>query len=140
MQNHNLERFINPSDKFYDAALLEIKSGKKQSHWIWYVFPQLKGLGTSSTSEYYGIKDLEEAIEYINHPILGKRLIEITEALLNVKNKTAFEIFGTPDYMKVKSCMTLFKYAKTEISIFNDVIDKYYMGFEDKLTKMKLDL
>ena len=69
MQNHNLERFINPSDKFYDVALLEIKRGKKKGHWIWYIFPQLKGLGTSSTSEIYGINNLEEAIEYINHPI-----------------------------------------------------------------------
>lgn len=124
----------------YDIALAEIKSGKKQSHWMWYIFPQLKGLGKTTTSELYGIASIEEAQAYLAHPILGARLREITQALLEVKNKTAFEIFGTPDYLKLKSCMTLFKLADAEETIFQEVIDTYYMGYEDGLTRIKLDL
>ena len=107
---------------------------------MWFIFPQLKGLGKTTTSEYYGIENLEEAKTYLEHPILGVRLIEITEAVLNVKNKTAFEIFGTPDYLKLKSCMTLFHHANPKIQVFRKVLDKYYMGFEDGLTKTKLNI
>ena len=133
-------RFLEPSNKMYEMALQEIKRGKKQSHWMWFIFPQLKGLGQTSTSEYYGINVLEEAKDFLRHPVLGERLIEITQAVLNVKNKTAFEIFGTPDYLKLKSCITLFHYANPKIKIFKEVLDKYYMGYEDGVTKLKLDL
>lgn len=136
----NIDRFLGPSNRMYDIALTEIKRGKKQSHWMWYIFPQLKGLGKTSTSELYGIASIEEAQAYFAHPILGKRLREITQAVLEVKNKTAFEIFGTPDYLKLKSSMTLFKLAAPEESIFQEVIDTYYMGFDDGLTRIKLDL
>lgn len=134
------ERFIEPSNRMYDIALVEIKKGKKQSHWMWYIFPQLKGLGKTTTSELYGITDLQEAQDYLAHPVLGARLREITQAVLNVKDKTAFEIFGTPDYLKLKSCMTLFKLAAPEESIFQEVIDSYYMGYDDGLTRIKLDM
>lgn len=139
MEN-NVDRFIEPSNRMYDIALVEIKKGKKQSHWMWYIFPQLKGLGKTTTSELYGITDLQEAKDYIAHPVLGARLREITQAVLNVKHKTAFEIFGTPDYLKLKSCMTLFKLAAPEESIFQEVIETYYMGYEDGLTRIKLDM
>ena len=135
----NIERFIEPSNRMYDIALAEIKRGKKQSHWMWYIFPQLKGLGKTSISELYGIGSLEEAQTYLIHPILGSRLCEITQAVLEVKNKTAFEIFGTPDYLKLKSCMTLFKFAAPKEIIFQKVIDQYYMGYDDGLTKSKLN-
>lgn len=95
--NNTISRFIEPSNRLYYIALAEIKKGKKQSHWMWYIFPQLKGLGKTSTSDLYGIKDLQEAKDYLAHPVLGARLREITQAVLNVKNKTAFEIFGTTD-------------------------------------------
>lgn len=136
----DLFRFVKAQEQAYENALMEIKAGKKRSHWMWFIFPQLKGLGKSSTSLFYGIADKEEALAYLNHPILGKRLLEITQALLNVKNKTAFEIFGTPDYLKLKSCMTLFKLVAPEKSIFQEVIDVYYMGYEDGLTRIKLQL
>lgn len=139
MQN-DINRFIEPSNRMYDIALAQIKRGKKQSHWMWYIFPQLKGLGKTTTSELYGIASIEEAQAYLAHPVLGVRLREITQAVLGVKNKTAFEIFGTPDYLKLKSCMTLFKLADEEETIFQEVIDTYYMGYEDGLTRIKLDL
>ena len=124
----------------YDIALGEVKRGKKQSHWMWFVFPQIKGLGNSRTSEFYGITDLEEAKEFLEHPILGKRLLEITKCLLEIKDKPVIRIFGTPDYLKLKSCMTLFKLANPNQSIFQEILDKYYNGFEDNSTKIKLDL
>lgn len=135
----NLKRFIEPSNKMYEIALDEIKGGKKQSHYMWFIFPQLKGLGKTTTSEYYGIENLEEAKAYLKHPILGKRLIEITTALLHVENKTAFEIFGTPDYLKLKSCMTLFNLTNPNEKVFKKVIDKYYNGYEDEITKLLID-
>lgn len=135
----NIERFTEPSNRMYNTALAEIKSGKKQSHWMWYIFPQLKGLGKTTTSQLYGISSIAEAKAYLAHPVLGVRLREITQAVLDVKTKTAFEIFGTPDYLKLKSCMTLFKIASPEEILFQKVIDQYYMGNDDGLTKMKLN-
>lgn len=103
--NNQIQISIEAFTLTFNTTLLvnygfHIKTGKKRSHWMWFIFPQLKGLGESSTSLFYGIADKEEALAYLNHPILGKRLLEITQALQNVKNKTAFEIFGTPDYLK----------------------------------------
>ncbi len=124
-----LERFIEPSNLDYEIALKEIKNGKKKSHWIWYIFPQLKGLGNSYNSNYYGIKDINEAKEYLNHIILGNRLIEITETLLNLNINDPIEIFGDIDSKKVNSCMTLFYYASfKKNSLFKNVINKYYNG------------
>ena len=112
--DNGVERFITPSDEDYETALEEIKKGHKYSHWIWYIFPQLKGLGRSFMSEYYGIKDLKEAKEYLNHQILGQRLIEITECLSNLEINDPIEVFGSIDAVKVKSCMTLFYQAASE--------------------------
>ena len=128
--NYNgIERFIEPNNEDYDIALQEIKNGHKDSHWIWYIFPQLKGLGISYMSDFYGIKDLNEAKEYLNHEILGKRLIEITESLLNLETNNAIQVFGYIDAVKVKSCMTLFYLASGEENkLFKNVLLKFYGG------------
>jgi len=124
---YDLDRFIEPQDYAYAAALREIKGGQKQGHWIWYIFPQIKGLGHSYNSEYYGISNLGEARAYLEHPVVGVRLKEITQALLECANKTADEIFGFPDVLKVRSCMTLFDLVSPN-GIFNEVLYKYYEG------------
>ena len=125
--NFNLERFVEAQKCDYDMALSEIKNGHKQSPWIWYVFPQIKGLGHSYNSEFYGISNKEEAKAYLEHPILGKRLREITQAILDCEEKSADDIFGFPDVLKVRSCMTLFDLISPN-DIFNDVLYKYYEG------------
>ena len=125
--NYDLERFIEAQKYDYDGALREIKNGQKQGHWIWYVFPQIKGLGHSYNSEFFGISCEDEAKAYLNHPILGQRLREITQALLDCGNPSASDILGYPDDLKVRSCMTLFDLVAPN-DIFNSVLDKYYDG------------
>lgn len=128
--NYDLERFIKAQSSAwasYDDALTEIKNGRKQSHWIWYVFPQIKGLGHSYNSEFYGIRSKEEAKAYLEHPVLGARLREITQTLLDLENRSADDILGFPDVLKVRSCMTLFDLVSPD-DIFNDVLYKYYEG------------
>jgi len=127
------KKFLDAQSATYETALNEIRRGKKTSHWIWYIFPQLAGLGRSSISEYYAIADLNEAKIYLENDILKNRLIEISETLLNQNGKIR-DIMGTPDYMKVRSCMTLFNAADTEITVFQKVIDKFYDGKPDILT------
>lgn len=135
-----LNRFIEAQENNYSFALEEIKNGRKRGHWIWFIFPQLKGLGHSYNSDYYGIANIKEAIEYLNHPILGKRLREITEVLLSLPaGKTAREIVGGIDARKVKSSMTLFYLASKE-TLFIDVINRYYDGKMDELTIKMLSL
>ncbi len=129
----DINRFITPHNNAYKQALNEIKKGHKETHWIWYIFPQLVGLGYSSTSQYYGIEDLEEATEYLNHPILGKDLIEITTELLKQTNDIEY-IFPHPDDMKVKSCMTLFELVEDSPDIFGQVLDQFYDGERDERT------
>lgn len=128
-----MERFLNAQKSSYPIALNEIKNGKKFSHWIWYVFPQLAELGRSSTAKYYGIKDINEAREYLENDTLRERLIEISEALLSV-NDTAVNILGYIDAMKVRSCMTLFHVADPSAEVFSRVIDKFYDGKYDNIT------
>ena len=128
-----VERFIDAQKVFFEQALFEIKSGKKRGHWIWFIFPQLKGLGRSFNSKYYGIANLEEATEYLKTPILNQRLREITEALLMIEGQTAIEILGHIDARKVKSCMTLFNEVAPN-DIFADVVKKYFNGHWDKRT------
>lgn len=130
----SLERFLQPQSTSYPTALVEVRAGYKCSHWMWYIFPQLKGLGMSSMAHYYGINDAEEARAYLNHPILGDRLREITLALLNVENKSAMEIFGWTDAMKLRSCMTLFNAVANGDDLFQKVLDKYYSGKADDVT------
>jgi uncharacterized protein (DUF1810 family) len=136
----NLNRFIDAQENIYESALNEIKRGNKSSHWMWYVFPQYKGLGYSSTSKKYAITCVEEALNYFNHPILGRRLIEITNAFLNIENKSAYEILGDPDCLKMKSCMTLFNSIQAESEVFSKVINKYYLGSECSRTISQIKL
>ena len=126
-KSYDLERFIEAQEMNYAQALREIKEGEKRGHWIWYIFPQIKGLGHSYNSEFYGISSKEEAKAYLEHPVLGKRLREITQALLDCNNRSADDILGFPDVLKVRSCMTLFDLVSPN-DIFNDVLFKYYEG------------
>jgi uncharacterized protein (DUF1810 family) len=135
----DLERFITAQEKQYPAALAEIKNGRKESHWMWFVFPQIDGLGFSSLSKKYAIKSRREAVAYLHHSVLGPRLIEITEALLGVEGRSAPEIMDSPDYLKLKSCMTLFALVSHEDSLFQQVLDKYFGGEPDERTVDLLD-
>ena len=131
----DLNRFLEAQRSNYNIALEEIKNGRKINHWIWYIFPQIKGLGSSWYSQYYGIKDIDEAKDYLKHPILGGRLKEISNALLQLDQTDAKIIFGGLDAMKVKSCMTLFaEISDTEDNIFKNVIEKFYNGKFDHKT------
>jgi len=125
--NYDLERFIEAQQLDYASALNEVNEGEKRGHWIWYIFPQIKGLGHSYNSEFYGISSKEEAKAYLGHPVLGVRLREITQALLDCDNLSADDIFGFPDVLKVRSCMTLFDLVAPD-DIFNKVLYKYYEG------------
>ena len=133
----HLQRFIDAQQHTYQYALQEIRDGRKEGHWIWYIFPQMKGLGQSHMSENYGIVSLDEARAYLAHLILKLRLIEITQTLLQHKDKSAFEIFGTIDAIKVRSCMTLFDIVEPN-SIFADTLAAFYNNERDELTLNKL--
>lgn len=137
MDTYNLQRFLDAQSLDYDSALQEIRNGRKQSHWVWYVFPQIKGLGHSTYSELYGISGLEEAKAYYNHPVLGRRLIEVTEALLEHKDKSAESILSPIDALKVRSSMTLFWFASRN-PLFKSVIEVFYEGMMDDLTISKI--
>ena len=127
----NLQRFIDAQDVDYEIALNEIKSGKKRSHWIWYIFPQIDGLGLSSMSRMYAIKDIEEARAYVKNEILYNHLIEITTALLNLETNNIYDIMDEPDDMKVRSCMTLFSEVLPDNPLFKKVLKKYFSGVKD---------
>lgn len=131
--NSRLDRFLTAQERSYDAALSEIKNGRKRSHWMWYIFPQIAGLGMSSTAQYYSIADIEEAREYITHPVLGARLLEISRALLTLDSSDATAVMGYPDDLKLRSSMTLFAQV-SEDPVFNAVIDKFYGGRPDTRT------
>ncbi len=130
----DLSRFIEAQKFAYPTALNEIKSGKKRSHWMWFIFPQIAGLGRSVMSEKYAIKNIEEALEYLENEILGARLREITGILLLLKTNDAREVFGSPDNLKLRSCMTLFAQLDETNGIFQKVLDKYFFGTQDKRT------
>ena len=129
----NLNRFIEAQEEVYDRVLKELKNGEKRSHWMWYIFPQLDGLAQSTTSKYYAIKSREEALAYLNHPVLGSRLNECTKTVLDIEGKTVSEIFGYPDDLKLKSSMTLFSEVATD-SVFVRVLDRYFQGEPDPKT------
>lgn len=134
IETFNLNRFLGAQESFYADALKEIKRGYKESHWIWFIFPQMRGLGRSPMAENYGIKSIEEARAYLEEPILKKHLIEISSALLKHKGKsTAYEILGTLDAIKVRSSMTLFDHVMPN-AIFADVLDAFYNGERDVMT------
>lgn len=130
---YNLKRFIEAQELDYEIALLEIKNGRKRSHWMWYIFPQLADLGYSSTAKYYGIRNISEAIEYLNNPILKSHLLEISEELYKL-NDNISDILGYPDDLKLKSSMTLFNNADPKIEIFRKIIEKFYNGEWDQST------
>lgn len=132
--SYDLTRFVTAQQRDYQTALSEIRNGKKASHWMWYIFPQMKGLGRSPTSVYYGIQSLEEAKAFLQDPYLGKNLREITSALLSLQETDPRVIFGRPDDLKCKSCMTLFKYASGNEPIFSAVLENFYHGKEDRRT------
>lgn len=135
LMNTDLNRFIDAQEKIYHEALNEIKSGRKSSHWMWFIFPQIEGLGFSSTSKFYGIKNLDEAKEYLKHELLGTRLKEISSELLKLKETDAKKIFGSPDHLKLKSCMTLFSLVDEDTnSIFKEVLKKFFRGDVDTKT------
>ena len=131
---YDFERFYKAQEHDYETALSEIKNGKKESHWMWYIFPQVAGLGRSSMAVYYAIKGREEARAYIEDPILGKHLVEISEALLKVKSDYAEEVMGWPDNLKLRSCMTLFAEVAPEQPVFRSVLEKFYDGEMDGKT------
>lgn len=128
-----MDRFIEAQERHYQLALTEVQAGNKQSHWVWYIFPQMRGLGRSYFAQMYGILDREEAEAYLSHEILGKRLREITEALLAHEDRTAEEIFGDLDAMKVKSCMTLFDIISPD-DIFSEILKRFYSNTRCELT------
>lgn len=133
-----LDRFIGAQQYDYVTALREIQAGRKQSHWVWYVFPQLKGLGQSYNSNYYGLEDVSEAKRYWEHPVLGARLKEITQALLAHHGEDVYDILGGIDAKKVKSCMTLF-HAATGEQLFMDVLQEFYRGSQCRRTLSMLN-
>jgi uncharacterized protein (DUF1810 family) len=131
---HNLRRFVQAQEDDYEQALSEIKSGRKQSRWMWYIFPQYEGLGFSATSRKYAIKNIAEAKAYLGHAVLGPRLIECAEAVLRIEGRTAHEIFSSPDDMKLRSCATLFACISPAGSVFDQLLDKYFHGARDEKT------
>jgi len=138
--SYDLSRFTTAHERDYFTALSEIQNGRKVSHWMWYIFPQLKGLGKSSTSEYYGIQDMGEAVAFLADPYLGSHLRNITQALLNLDQNNATAIFGRPDDMKLKSCMTLFACAGKDETVFQDVLNRFFNGARDRRTEQMLNL
>jgi len=136
---HNLARFLVAQTGDYEIALGEVRAGQKRSHWIWYIFPQLDGLGFSEMARRYGIKSRAEAEAYIAHPVLGPRLVAICEAAIAVDGRTAHEIFSSPDDMKLKSCVTLFAAISPPGSVFERVLAKYFRGERDSQTLRLLE-
>jgi uncharacterized protein (DUF1810 family) len=134
MNNDYLKRFLDAQQRDYAIALTEIKAGHKRSHWMWYIFPQIAGLGFSEMSKRFAINNLPEASEYLNHPVLGKRLTEISHALLQLNSNNAYEIMGTPDDLKLRSSMTLFAQVPGADPVFSAVLKKYFQGEKDKAT------
>jgi len=133
-KQNDLERFITAQDTNYHIALTEIKQGKKQSHWMWYIFPQIQGLGVSEMTKLYSIKDLDEAQNFLRHPVLGKRLMDICNELLQLKSTDAHAIFGSPDDKKLRSSMTLFARVNNTVPVFQLVLDKFFKGEKDQAT------
>jgi uncharacterized protein (DUF1810 family) len=134
----DLERFVEAQARVYEGVLAELRSGRKTGHWIWYVFPQIAGLGHSAMSQQYAITSLSEATAYLAHPVLGARLRECVGLVLDIRDRTAEEVFGSIDAMKLRSSMTLFHRAAPEESVFAQVLDRYYGGAADEATDARL--
>jgi uncharacterized protein (DUF1810 family) len=138
-KEYKLERFIEAQKDDYQIALSEIKQGRKRSHWMWYIFPQIQGLSISNTSKFYAIRDLTEAEAFLQHPVLGSRLIAICSELLKLTGNDAHAIFGSPDDSKLKSSMTLFSSLENSNPVFKLVLDKFYNGIKDHHTLAIID-
>ena len=136
---YDLNRFLSAQEGVYERALAELKDGQKRTHWMWYIFPQIDGLGYSPTAKRYSIKSIEEAQQYLDHPVLGKRLLECTEAVIALKGGSASEIFGYPDDMKFKSSMTLFEKIAGPGSVFSLALDRYCHRERDAATLRLLE-
>ncbi len=130
----DLDRFLKAQNHVYLNALQEVQNGQKRSHWMWYVFPQIAGLGSSDTSKFYAIQSLKEASAFLKHPVLGENITEISNALLGLSNLSAYDIFGSPDDLKLQSSMTLFSKVKDGNEVFRKVIEKYFNGKLDQST------
>lgn len=131
----NLARFVSAQEHVFDVALHELRQGRKESHWMWFIFPQLEGLGSSSMARKYAITSLDEATAYLRHPLLGSRLISCCRALLSVQGKSAWEIMGSPDDLKLRSSMTLFALIANAPPEFREVLEKFFGGGEDPRTR-----
>ena len=131
---YDLTRFVRAQERDYAQAMAEIRSGRKRSHWMWYIFPQFEGLGFSPTSKPYAIKSVAEAGAYLRHPVLGPRLLESAQATLDIEGRSALEIFGAPDDMKLCSCATLFASISPVGSVFEQLLDRYFEGKRDDKT------
>lgn len=130
----DLERFVAAQESTYPAALAELRAGAKRTHWMWFIFPQIAGLGHSPTARFYALSGLGEARAYVGHPLLGRRILECTEAVNGVRGRTALEIFGRPDDLKFCSSMTLFEAAAPDVDAFTRALDLYFDGVRDKRT------
>ncbi|MGV3773693.1 MAG: DUF1810 domain-containing protein [Verrucomicrobiales bacterium] len=130
----NLSRFLDAQEQVYQAALKELSRGLKQSHWMWFIFPQFKGLGRSETASFYAIKSVEEAKAYLAHPVLGKHLEECSDAVLRIEGRTAHDILGSPDDLKLHSSMTLFDFVSPPTAVYKRVLAKYFSGQVDHKT------
>ena len=135
---HNLQRFVDVQRSTYDQALAELLAGRKQSHWMWFIFPQLAGLGHSAMAQRYGIKSIDEAAAYLQHPLLGPRLEECAAALLQHKGRSAQQILGSPDDIKLRSSMTLFSAVAPETILYRQIIDHFYVSQVDPATLARL--
>ena len=131
---YNLHRFLTAQAPIYDTVLAELRAGRKSSHWIWFIFPQIAGLGHSAMAQQFAITSIDEAKAYLQHSILGQRLRECTQLVLNVEGRSAEEIFGYPDYLKFRSCMTLFLTAASDNTLFKSALEKYFDGQPDQKT------
>lgn len=136
---HDLNRFVEAQEDDYERALSEIVGGRKRTHWIWYIFPQIDGLGLSSISKRFSIKGVEEARAYLGHPVLGPRLLKCAEAVVAIEGRSATEILGSPDDLKLKSCATLFAFVLPPGSVFDRLLAKYYAEARDEKTLHLLD-
>ncbi|MGI4777103.1 MAG: DUF1810 domain-containing protein [Janthinobacterium lividum] len=136
----SLERFVAAQAPVYDTVCAELAAGAKRTHWMWFVFPQLRALGRSGTARHFGLTDLAEAVSYLRHPVLGARLVRCCDIVLGIEGKSAHRIFGSPDDLKLCSCMTLFEAAASrqpeasEDTVFGPVLDRYFAGRRDPLT------
>jgi uncharacterized protein (DUF1810 family) len=130
----NLRRFVDAQEPSFAGALSELRGGRKRGHWMWFIFPQIHGLGRSVTAQFYAIQSLGEAQAYLAHPVLGPRLHQCAEALLGIGGRSVADIFGSPDDAKLRSCMTLFARVSDEGSVFHAVLDQYFSGQHDPKT------